>query len=94
MGRTSDRFGRDRSLRQLLGCCVTRNLRVECRCYACCMGYDNFYSAIQRRDTLAIHAKLDELLRSHDQARSELAQLDEEEPEDIEEHRRSERRRD
>jgi len=53
-----------------------------------------FIQRSSRRDTLAIHAKLDELLRSHEQARSELAQLDEEEPEDIEEHRRSERRRD
>lgn len=44
-----------------------------------------------RRDTLAMHAKLDELLRSHKDARSELADLDEKEPEDIEQHRRDER---
>ena len=34
-----------------------------------------------RRDTLAIQAKLDELLRSHSQARTALSRLDEEEPE-------------
>jgi low affinity Fe/Cu permease len=40
------------------------------------------------RDTQAIHAKLDELLRSHPEARNELAQLDDEEPEDIEAFRK------
>ena len=39
------------------------------------------------RDTEAIHAKLDELLRSHPEARTELAQLDDKEPEDIEKFR-------
>ncbi len=34
-----------------------------------------------RRDTLALHAKLDELLRVDNAARSELARLDEKEPE-------------
>lgn len=42
------------------------------------------------RDTQAIHAKLDELLREDPDARSELEHMDEEEPEDIEQHRRSE----
>lgn len=36
------------------------------------------------RDTQAIHAKLDELLRSHPAARTELSKLDNAEPEDIE----------
>lgn len=40
-----------------------------------------------RRDTLAMHAKIDELLRSDHKARSELATLDEEEPETIARHR-------
>src|SRR5215218_7192303 len=40
------------------------------------------------RDTQAIHAKLDELLRTHPQARSELAMLDEQEPEEIEKFRK------
>lgn len=44
------------------------------------------------RDTEAIHAKLDELLRSHPEARTELAELDDEEPEDIEEFRRRSRK--
>src|SRR5262249_42902384 len=39
------------------------------------------------RDTQAIHAKVDELLREHDQARSELEHIDEGEPEEIERHR-------
>jgi len=38
-------------------------------------------------DTLALHAKLDELLRVDQQACSELTQLDEQEPEVIQHHR-------
>jgi low affinity Fe/Cu permease len=44
-----------------------------------------------RRDSLAVQAKLDELLRSHKDARGELADLDDEEPEEIEKHRKHER---
>lgn len=40
-----------------------------------------------RRDTLALHAKLDELLRVDQHARTELAKLDEQEPEAVEQHR-------
>lgn len=43
-----------------------------------------FIQRSEHRDTQAIHGKLDELLRSDEDARSELAHLDEEEPEDIE----------
>lgn len=43
-----------------------------------------------RRDTLAIHAKLDELLRADTKARSELVTLDDKEPEVIERHRDAE----
>lgn len=43
-----------------------------------------------RRDTLALHAKLDELLRVDRRARSELTTLDEQEPESIEKHRDAE----
>lgn len=39
------------------------------------------------RDTQAIHAKLDELLRAQSAARSDLAAIDAEEPEAIERHR-------
>ena len=46
-----------------------------------------------RRDTLALHAKLDELLRVDGDARSELTQLDEQEPEAIERHRDAEVRK-
>ena len=45
-----------------------------------------------RRDSLAVQAKLDELLRSHAEARDELADLDDEEPEEIEKHREQERK--
>jgi low affinity Fe/Cu permease len=45
----------------------------------------------EHRDTQAIHAKLDELLRVDGNARNELTRLDEQEPEDIEEHRSRER---
>jgi low affinity Fe/Cu permease len=41
----------------------------------------------EHRDTQAIHAKLDELLRAEDAARSDLARIDEEEPEAIERSR-------
>lgn len=49
-----------------------------------------FIQRAQHRDTQAIHAKLDELLRTQGEARNELAQLDEEEPEEIEEFRKRE----
>jgi len=40
----------------------------------------------EHRDTQAIHAKLDELLRVEGRARNELTKLDQEEPEKIEAH--------
>jgi low affinity Fe/Cu permease len=46
-----------------------------------------FIQRANRRDTLALHAKLDELLRVDNRARSELTRLDEHEPEVIEAHR-------
>jgi low affinity Fe/Cu permease len=46
-----------------------------------------------RRDTLALHAKLDELLRVDSDARSELTRLEEKEPEEIEIHRDAEVRK-
>ena len=49
-----------------------------------------FISRSNRRDTLAIHAKLDELLRSDENADAELATLDEKEPEAIVKHRDAE----
>jgi low affinity Fe/Cu permease len=48
---------------------------------------------LHRRDNLALHAKLDELLRVDNAARSELTHLDEQEPEEIEEHRDEEVRK-
>ena len=52
-----------------------------------------FIQRTNRRDNLALHAKLDELLRVDDDARSELTQLDEQEPETIERHRDEEVRK-
>ena len=49
-----------------------------------------FIQRSSRRDTLALHAKLDELLRADTNARSELATLDEKEPETIVKHRNAE----
>jgi low affinity Fe/Cu permease len=49
-----------------------------------------FIQRSSRRDTLAIHAKLDELIRADENARSELTRLDEKEPELIAEHRDAE----
>ena len=52
-----------------------------------------FIQRANRRDNLALHAKLDELLRVDNAARSELTQLDEQEPEFIERHRDEEVRK-
>ena len=52
-----------------------------------------FIQRANRRDNLALHAKLDELLRVDDDARSELTQLDDQEPEMIERHRDEEVRK-
>jgi low affinity Fe/Cu permease len=52
-----------------------------------------FIQRSNRRDTLALHAKSDELLRVDSAARSELTRLDEREPEDIQKHRDTEVRR-
>jgi low affinity Fe/Cu permease len=46
-----------------------------------------FIQRSEHRDTQAIHAKLDELLRSNPRAESKLAELDDEEPEEIEKFR-------
>jgi low affinity Fe/Cu permease len=51
-----------------------------------------FIQRAEHRDTQAIHAKRDELLKAEGQARTELAKLDDKEPEAIEEHRVEERR--
>lgn len=45
----------------------------------------------EHRDTQAIQAKLDELLRSHGEAREELTTIDEKDVEEIAEHRAKER---
>ena len=50
-----------------------------------------FITRTEHRDTQAIHAKLDELLRAEGRARTELTLLDDEEPEVIELHRAQER---
>ena len=47
----------------------------------------------EHRDTQAIHAKLDELLHAEKNARNAMAQIDEQEPEEIEELRRQRDRR-
>jgi low affinity Fe/Cu permease len=48
----------------------------------------------EHRDTQAIQAKLDELLRANRAARTELTKIDDEEPELIERRRAEERNRD
>jgi low affinity Fe/Cu permease len=56
-------------------------------------GMTLFIQRANRRDNLALHAKLDELLRVDDDARSELTQLDEQELEVIARHRDEEVRK-
>src|SRR6476469_10562296 len=46
-----------------------------------------FIQRATHRDTQAIQAKLDELLRAHGEARTNLTGLDDKEPEQIEAHR-------
>ena len=46
-----------------------------------------FIQRAEHRDTQAIQAKLDELLRAHRDARSELTHLDDKTAEEIERHR-------
>ncbi len=46
----------------------------------------------EHRDTQALHAKLDELLRTHEQASSALATIDDKEPEEVERVRDDQRR--
>ena len=53
-----------------------------------------FIQCAETRDTLAIHAKLDELLRAEQRARRELTTLDQKEPEEIVRHRAQELTRD
>jgi low affinity Fe/Cu permease len=48
----------------------------------------------EHRDTQALHAKLDELLRADRIARTELVNIDDEEPEVIEERRAADQARD
>jgi low affinity Fe/Cu permease len=52
-----------------------------------------FIQRAEHRDTQAIHAKLDELLRTRDTARDELTTLDQREPEQIEQFRKHEEER-
>ena len=46
-----------------------------------------FIQRAEHRDTQAIHAKIDELLRAEGKARNELTMVDQREPEEIEAHR-------
>jgi low affinity Fe/Cu permease len=52
-----------------------------------------FIQRSEYRDTQAIHAKLDELLRANSEARNQLTGLDDKEPEQVEEFRDKVRRR-
>jgi len=51
-----------------------------------------FIQRAEHRDTQALQAKLDELLRATGSARDEFAQIDEQEPEEIERRRDAEQR--
>lgn len=53
-----------------------------------------FIQRAEYRDSLATQAKLDELLAAISTARNDLAQIDAEEPEDIERHRAAARQND
>jgi low affinity Fe/Cu permease len=53
-----------------------------------------FIQRAEHRDTQAVHAKLDELLRAQGGARNALMHVDDREPEEIEEHRTEARQQD
>jgi low affinity Fe/Cu permease len=53
-----------------------------------------FIQRAEHRDTQAIQAKLDELLHAQTKARNSLTHIDEQEPEDIAEHRERARKND
>ena len=53
-----------------------------------------FIQRAENRDTLSIQAKLDELLHAHSQASNAMTRIDEEQPEDIEQHRKDARKED
>ena len=53
-----------------------------------------FINRTEHRDTQAIHAKIDELLRAHGDRGTDLASLNDQDVEDIEEHRKREREQD
>ena len=52
-----------------------------------------FIQRAEHRDTQAVHAKLDEVLKVLGDARTDLREIDDEEPEEIEKQRREERQR-
>lgn len=54
----------------------------------CTLAMTLFIQRAEHRDTQAIHAKLDELLRATQTASNELVHMDEQEPEQIEARRR------
>jgi low affinity Fe/Cu permease len=53
-----------------------------------------FIQRAEHRDTQSIQAKLDELLHAHKLASNAITRIDEEEPEDIERHRKDARKND
>ena len=48
----------------------------------------------EHRDTQAVHAKLDELLHAQSRASNAMTRIDDEQPEDIEKHRKQARKDD
>jgi low affinity Fe/Cu permease len=48
-----------------------------------------FIQRATHRDTQALHAKVDELIKVNSRARDEITSVDSQEPEDIEHHRRA-----
>ena len=53
-----------------------------------------FIQRAEHRDTQAIQAKLDELIHAQSRASNAMTRIDEEEPEDIERHRKQARKED
>jgi low affinity Fe/Cu permease len=63
-------------------------------CYHRRLDHDAVHSAAEHRDTQSMQAKLDELLHAHKLASNAMTRIDDEEPEDIERHRKDARKND
>jgi hypothetical protein len=83
-----------RGLRRRVAYLFTRNIWLECHRDLAIWFMTLLITRTEHRDTEAIQAKLDELLRTHGEARDDLTAIDEKDVEEITAHRAKEREND